>query len=87
MVTHFHYTRVVHPLHVIITGMTRDGTFLVENGEVTRPVKNLRYTQSYLDALRDVQAIGSETRLVGEWLASRVPALKIGRFTFTGVTE
>ncbi len=87
LVTHFHYTRVVHPLHVIITGMTRDGTFLIENGEVARPVKNLRYTQSYLEALRDVQAIGSETRLVGEWLASRVPALKIGRFSFTGVTE
>jgi predicted Zn-dependent protease len=87
LVTSFHYTRVVHPLYVIITGMTRYGTFLIENGEVTRPVKSLRYTQSYLDALRDVQAIGRETRLCGEYITARVPALKIGRFTFTGVTE
>ena len=87
LVTHFHYTRVVHPLYVIITGMTRYGTFLIENGEVTRPVKSLRYTQSYLDALRDVQAIGRETRLSGERVSARVPALKIGSFTFTGVTE
>ncbi len=87
LVTHFHYTRAVHPLHVIVTGMTRDGTFLIENGEVTRPVKNLRFTQSYLDALRDVQEIGRETRLVGEYVASRVPALKIGAFRFTGVTQ
>lgn len=87
LVTHFHYTRVVHPLHVIITGMTRDGTFLIERGEVTRPVKNLRYTQNYLEVLRDVQAISSETRLCGEWLTSRVPAMKIGAFTFTGATE
>jgi PmbA protein len=87
LVTSFHYTRVVHPLYVIITGMTRYGTFLIENGDVTRPVKSLRYTQSYLDALRDVQAIGRETHLCGEGIAARVPALKIGRFTFTGVTE
>lgn len=87
LITRFHYTRVVHPLYVIITGMTRDGAFLIESGEVTRPIKNLRYTQSYLDALRDVQAIGQETRLAGDWQTSRVPALKIGSFTFTGVTQ
>jgi len=87
LVTHFHYTRVVHPLHVIITGMTRDGTFQIEHGEVTGPVKNLRYTQSYLEALRRVEAIGAATRLAGEGIAVRVPALKIGGFAFTGVTE
>lgn len=87
LVTAFHYTRVVHPLHIIVTGMTRHGTFLIAHGEVTRPVKNLRYTQSYVEALRHVQAIGSETRLVGAMNPARVPALKVGSFTFTGVTE
>lgn len=87
LITHFHYTRVVHPLHVIVTGMTRDGTFLIERGEVMGPVKNLRYTQSYLEALRDVQAISRDTQLTGGMIVSRVPALKIGRFTFTGVTQ
>jgi predicted Zn-dependent protease len=86
LVTSFHYTRVVHPLHLILTGMTRHGTFLIEHGEVTQPVKNLRYTQSYVEALCHVQAISSETRLVGANNPARVPALKIGRFSFTGVT-
>jgi len=87
LVTAFHYTRVVHPLFLIVTGMTRHGTFLIEHGEVTRPVKNLRYTQSYVEALKHVQAIGNETRLTGaETLPARVPALKIENFAFTGVT-
>jgi predicted Zn-dependent protease len=92
LVTRFHYTIVVHPRQAIVTGMTRDGTFLIEHGEVTSPVKNLRYTQSYVEALREVEAIGAETPLAGRPLTiplfpPRVPALKIGRFTFTGVTQ
>lgn len=67
--------------------MTRDGAFLIEGGEVTRPVKNLRYTQSYLEALRVVQMVGRDTLLCGELIPARVPALEIGRFSFTGVTE
>jgi hypothetical protein len=43
--------------------------------------------QSYLDALRDVQVIGCETCLCGQYVTARVPALKFGRFTFTGVTQ
>lgn len=86
LVTNFHYTRVVHPLFLIVTGMTRHGTFLIEHGEVVQPVKYLRYTQSYVEALRHVEAIGREQRLLGEVLMSRVPALKIGSFSFTGVT-
>ena len=52
LVTRFHYTNPVHPKLAIVTGMTRDGTFLVEGGRIVGPVRNLRYTQSYLDALR-----------------------------------
>ncbi len=51
LVTRFHYTNPVHPKLAIVTGMTRDGTFLVEGGRIVGPVKNLRYTQSYLTAL------------------------------------
>jgi PmbA protein len=87
-VTRFHYTRPVHPLKVIVTGMTRDGTFLIENGEIARPVKNLRYTQSYLDALSNITAIGRTAKLQsGYFGAVSVPALRVGRFTFTGATE
>jgi PmbA protein len=86
-VTRFHYTNVVHPLLTIITGMTRDGTFLIENGEITKPVKNLRFTQNVLEALASVQSIGRETKAQRGWVGSRVvPALKIGRFNFTSGT-
>jgi predicted Zn-dependent protease len=84
LVTRFHYTNLVHPSKVVITGMTRDGTFLIENGKVSHPVKNMRFTHSALDALRNVEAVGSEVRRLG---MANVPSMKIGRFTFTGSTE
>ncbi|MGC9333039.1 MAG: metallopeptidase TldD-related protein, partial [Anaerolineae bacterium] len=89
-VTRFHYTRPVEPKKVVITGMTRDGTFLIENGELAHSVKNLRFTQGYLDALNGVEMIGREARLLpgmASMARTRVPALKLGRFRFTGATE
>lgn len=88
-VTRFHYTRPTEPTKVVITGMTRDGTFLVENGEIAHPIKNLRFTQSYLDALNQVEMIGREPRLLFAQgvVRNSVPALKLGTFTFTGATE
>jgi PmbA protein len=88
LVTRFHYTNVVHPKLAIITGMTRDGLFLVEGGEIRGPVRNLRFTQSYLEALAGVEAVGSERRLLRGFLGSVVvPALRINAFSFTGATE
>ena len=52
----FWYVRDVHPLRTVITGMTREGTFLIENGRITRPVKDLRFTQSIVEALANVAA-------------------------------
>ena len=88
--TRFWYTRVVHPMKVLITGTTRDGTFLIENGEVTKPVRNFRFTTSYLDALNNVRAIGNTTQLFfDDWshASRRVPALLVDGFRFTGVTQ
>jgi predicted Zn-dependent protease len=84
-VTRFWYVRTVHPKLSIITGMTRDGTFLIENGKVTRPVKDLRFTQSMLEALDGTLAVGKTTKLqIGEFIgASRVPAVHLKAFTFT----
>ncbi|MGH2653049.1 MAG: TldD/PmbA family protein [Actinomycetota bacterium] len=89
LVTRFHYSNVVHPREAVITGMTRDGTWLVENGEVKHPVKNFRFTQSIIESLRDVEMIGSETELASEFFfaASRVPAVKISSFQFTGKSD
>lgn len=92
-VTRVHYVRPVHPLKTIVTGMTRDGTFLIKDGEFVRPVKNLRFTQSILEALSDVEMIGHDTKMGREGFMEdfiggvRVPALKIGKFTFTSTTE
>ena len=67
--------------------MTRDGTFLVEDGEIVGPVRNLRFTQTYLDALAAVEAVSAERRLLrGELGGVLVPAVRIGSWRFTGVT-
>jgi predicted Zn-dependent protease len=89
-VTRFWYTRPVEPTKVVVTGTTRDGTFLVENGEIAYPVRNLRFTQGYLEALNQVEMVGSETRLLSglsDIGRDSVPALKLGKFRFSGATE
>jgi PmbA protein len=89
LITRFHYSNVVHPKEAVITGMTRDGTWLVEDGEVRQPVKNFRFTQSIIEALRDVEAVGLDTVLASEFFfaAARVPALRISTFQFTGKSD
>lgn len=93
-VTRFHYTNVVEPMKAVITGMTRDGTFLIEGGEIKRPVKNLRFTESVLKALSRVTGISKNRRICSEGTVySRrfvtgtvVPAVKIDGFNFSGVS-
>jgi PmbA protein len=88
-INRFWYTRLVHPRDCVVTGMTRDGVYLIENGELAYPVKNLRFTHSYVGALADVEAVGKESHLLlGEFggFAVRVPALKVHSFNFTGKT-
>lgn len=87
-ITRFWYTRLVHPRDCVVTGMTRDGVFWIEGGELTYPVRNLRFTQGYVQALGSVLRVGAETSLLGDRFgAVRVPALSVAQFTFTGVTE
>jgi PmbA protein len=88
LVTRFHYTNPVHPKLAIVTGMTRDGTFLVEGGKIVGPVKNLRYTQSYLAALAGTVAVARERKTLKGFLGGVVvPAVRIDGWTFTGGTE
>jgi predicted Zn-dependent protease len=84
-VTRLWYVRDVHPLRTVITGMTRDGTFLIENGHVGRPVRDLRFTQSIVDALAVVQGVGRQRsiELDESERALLVPALSIRSFAFT----
>jgi predicted Zn-dependent protease len=86
-VTRFHYVNVADPKRAILTGMTRDGTFLIEQGECTRPVRNLRFTQSIPEALSSVRAIASETRTVESFFGTDVvPAIVVDGFSFTSAT-
>ncbi len=84
LVTRFHYTNLVDPRQAIFTGMTRDGTFLIEGGEIVGGVRNLRFTENMLEALSRVEAVGRDG-----WLGQTAwpPALRIADFRFTSATE
>jgi len=90
LVNRFWYANVAEPSRAVITGMTRDGLFLVEKGRLAGPVCNMRFTESIINALSRVEMVGSDLHSVGdEWGSgvTRVPALKLSSFRFTGVTE
>ena len=71
-----------------MTGMTRDGLFLVENGRVTAAVRNFRFNQSLLEALRNVEMLGPAVRATGEEAFEMVmPSMKIRDFHFTEATK
>ena len=84
-ITRFWYVRDVDPLRTIITGMTREGTFLIEDGAVGRPVADMRFTQSIVEALADVRGISRERRVeLGEGESGVLaPWVHLGGFTFT----
>ncbi|WP_018351577.1 TldD/PmbA family protein [Longispora albida] len=89
LVTDFWYTRVLDPRSVAVTGLTRNGVWLIEDGVITRPVRNMRFTQSYPEALApgSVLGIGSEAvSLPLNWALGtvRAPALRLASWNFTG---
>jgi predicted Zn-dependent protease len=95
LVTRLHYSNIIDPLRLVFTGMTRDGTFLIENGKITKGVKNLRFTENIIEALNHIDTIGKNSVLIAAepGYGSRfgrgtiVPAIKIADFTFTSGTE
>ncbi len=89
LVTRFHYSNVVNEKETVLTGMTRDGTFLISKTAASQHgVKNLRYTQNALEALSNVDAVGDKTEISTELFfgGSRAPALKIRDFKFSSAT-
>jgi predicted Zn-dependent protease len=92
LVTRFWYIRPVDPRTILYTGLTRDGTFLVENGRVTRAVKNLRWNESPIFMLNNVEMMGAPVRVSasesgGPGQAVVVPPLKVRDFTFTSLSD
>jgi len=89
-VTRFHYINgLLKPREALFTGMTRDGTFLIENGRLTRPLKNMRFTESMLRAFSNVVEVSNERRVVGtlEENSFVLPSVWIRDFTFSGKTQ
>jgi PmbA protein len=88
LVTRLWYIREVDPYEKIVTGMTRDGTFLVEKGRIRQGVRNLRFNQSLIQMLSNVEAMSLPLRSCGEESFDMVvPAMKIRDFNFTEVTK
>ena len=87
LVSRFWYIRPVDQRRTIVTGMTRDGTFLIENGVVVRGVRNMRFNQSILEAQANAEFSDTQIRTGGYAYAMVVPAAKIDRFRFTSATE
>lgn len=87
LVTQFHYTNILRQNTVEMTGMTRNGTFLVEDGRIAFPVKNLRFTQSMAEAFRNIEAVSAETARVQEWGSISSPAMRLTGFNFSSATR
>ena len=91
LITRFHYTNTPDPKRATMTGTTRDGTFLIEDGEITRALANVRYRMSALDLFSGIDLMGPQ-RLVRDWWSSNgmgsivclCPAIKVSRATITG---
>ncbi len=92
LVTRFWYIRGVDPRTILFTGLSRDGTFMVENGRVTYPVKNLRWNESPVFMLNNIEMIGQPVRVSPSESSEVAPAvvlppLKVRDFTFTSVSD
>jgi PmbA protein len=88
LVTRLWYIREVDPYEKVMTGMTRDGLFLVENGRVTGAVRNFRFNQSLIEMLKNVELLGPAVRATGEEAFEMVvPAMKVRGFHFSEVTK
>lgn len=89
LVTRFWYIRYVDQRTLVLTGLTRDGMFLIEDGEITRPVRNMRWNESPLAALSNVQEFGAPVRARGTEQSSAIvcPPILAREFTFSSVSE
>lgn len=89
LVTRLWYLRQVDPRTILYTGLTRDGTFLVENGKISKSIRNLRFNESPLFILNNIEMIGRPMRLAGTEAGGNVvlPALKVKDFNFTSLSE
>ncbi|MCX8058798.1 MAG: TldD/PmbA family protein [Spirochaetes bacterium] len=88
-INNFHYMNIIDPMELSVTGMTRDGVFLIENGEIVGATNNLRFTESIIEAIKRIEVLSSELKNVSFFEMSfiEVPYAKIKDFNFTSVTN
>ncbi|MBX7117866.1 MAG: TldD/PmbA family protein [Gemmatimonadaceae bacterium] len=89
LVTRLWYLREVDPRTILYTGLTRDGTYLIEEGRISRPIRNLRFNESPLFMLNNLEQLGAAERLAGTEAGGAVvmPAIKVRDFNFTSLSE
>lgn len=92
LVTRFWYIRAVDPQTLLYTGLTRDGTFFIENGKIKHPIKNFRFNESPIIMLNNLETLGKQMRVAsgggpGGGGSSLIPAMKIRDFTFSSLSD
>jgi predicted Zn-dependent protease len=92
LVTRFWYIRAVDPQTLLYTGLTRDGTFYIENGKIKHPIKNFRFNESPIIMLNNLETLGKQMRVAsgggpGGGGSSLIPAMKIRDFTFSSLSD
>ena len=89
LVTRTWYIRMVDPQTVLLTGLTRDGTFYIENGEIKYPVKNFRFNESPVIMLNNIEELGKPVRVAGDESSyvMMIPPMKLRDFTFTSLSD
>lgn len=83
LVTRLWYIRSVDPQTLLYTGLTRDGTFYIENGKIKHPIKNFRFNESPIIMLNNLETLGKQVRING----NLIPYMKIRDFTFTSLSD
>lgn len=83
LVTRLWYIRGVDPQTLLFTGLTRDGTFYIENGQIKHPVKNFRFNESPIIMLNNLETLGQQVRIDG----NLIPYMKVRDFTFTSLSD
>ncbi|HWJ04693.1 MAG TPA: TldD/PmbA family protein [Steroidobacteraceae bacterium] len=89
LVTRTWYIRMVDPQTVLLTGLTRDGTFYIENGQIKHPVKNFRFNESPVIMLNNIEELGRPVRVSGDEssFVMMIPPMKLRDFTFTSLSD
>jgi len=89
LISQFHYTNMIEPKDLTLTGMTRNGTFLIENGVVTGSVRNLRFTETLVNTLSRITGLGRDLEVAGALFDGEIvcPAMRVDRFRFTSTTD